>query len=123
LLRDIAAELVVLALLDAGQKPLWAAHATLAVNCFQYSEYDTTPWLFKDWEFLLLGTIARQGDGVVFSAVEATQIISSVVLRMVSTVGPNPLGTFRRQRGTSRSAINGSLPFALERNTLISNCE
>lgn len=75
---DVASEQVVLALLTAEQKPLWApklkgttVHATLAANCFQYSEYYTTPWPFKDREFLLLGTIFRQGDGIVFSAVDA----------------------------------------------------
>nr|WP_320048987.1 START domain-containing protein [uncultured Desulfuromonas sp.] len=75
---DVASEQVVLALLNAEQKPLWApklkgttVHATLAANCFQYSEYYTTPWPFKDREFLLLGTIVRQGDGIVFTAVDA----------------------------------------------------
>nr|WP_320114887.1 hypothetical protein [uncultured Desulfuromonas sp.] len=75
---DIAAEQIVLALLDAEQKPLWApklkgttVHATEAANCFQYSEYYTTPWPFKDREFLLLGTIVRQGNETVFSAIDA----------------------------------------------------
>ncbi|EAT16600.1 hypothetical protein HTZ97_09790 [Desulfuromonas acetoxidans] len=75
---NIASEQIVLALLEAEQKPLWApklkgttVHATLAANCFQYSEYYTTPWPFKDREFLLLGTIARQGETIVFSAVDA----------------------------------------------------
>jgi hypothetical protein len=75
---DSASEQIVLALLEAEQKPLWApklkgttVHATLVANCFQYSEYYTTPWPFKDREFLLLGTITRQGDSIVFSAVDA----------------------------------------------------
>ncbi|WP_316347546.1 START domain-containing protein [Desulfuromonas acetoxidans] len=75
---DSASEQIVLALLEAEQKPLWApklkgttVHATVAPNRFQYSEYYTTPWPFKDREFLLLGTITRQGETIVFSAVDA----------------------------------------------------
>jgi hypothetical protein len=75
---DVPSDQIVLALLDAEGKPLWApklkstsVHATVSPNHFLYSEYYTTPWPFKDREFLLLGTVAMAGDSIVFSAVDA----------------------------------------------------
>ncbi|PLX96093.1 MAG: hypothetical protein C0620_03155 [Desulfuromonas sp.] len=75
---DVPSDQIVLALLDAEGKPLWApklksttVHATLSPNRFLYSEYYTTPWPFKDREFLLLGTVAMADDSIVFSAVDA----------------------------------------------------
>lgn len=75
---DVPYQQVVMALVDVERKKLWAPklksiaiHAQLSHNEFEYSEYYTTPWPFKDREFLLLGTIRYQPDQVLFAAVDS----------------------------------------------------
>jgi hypothetical protein len=75
---DVPYQQVVMALVDVERKNLWAPklkstaiHAQLSTNEFEYSEYYTTPWPFKDREFLLLGTIRYQPDQVLFAAVDS----------------------------------------------------
>lgn len=74
---DTPYEQLVMALVDAERKPSWAPklkatriHNTLSPNSFEYSEYYTTPWPFKDREFLLSGTVSYTENKVVFSAVD-----------------------------------------------------
>ncbi|MFT5728711.1 MAG: hypothetical protein ACI8PB_002866 [Desulforhopalus sp.] len=69
---------VVMALVDVERKNSWApklksttVHNEKSANCFEYSEYYTTPWPYKDREFLLLGTVDYNGDRVLFSAVNS----------------------------------------------------
>jgi hypothetical protein len=75
---DLHCESIVMALVDAERKPGWAPklkataiHNMISSNRFEYSEYYTTPWPFKDREFLLLGTVIYDRDRVVFSAVNS----------------------------------------------------
>ena len=69
---------VVMALVDVERKNSWApklksttVHNEKSANCFEYSEYYTTPWPYKDREFLLLGTVDYNGDRILFSAVNS----------------------------------------------------
>ena len=66
---------IVMALMDAEHKNLWAAklkfttvHNKISTSSFEYSEYYTTPWPFYDREFLLLGTVEYKKDRVLFTA-------------------------------------------------------
>lgn len=66
---------IVMALMDAEHKNLWApklkfttVHNKISPNSFEYSEYYTTPWPFYDREFLLLGTVEYKKDRVLFAA-------------------------------------------------------
>jgi hypothetical protein len=72
---DVPYERIIMALVDAERKPLWAPklkattiHSQISSNRFEYSEYYKTPWPFKDREFLLIGTVAYERNRVVFSA-------------------------------------------------------
>lgn len=78
---EVPYESLVMALVDAERKPSWAPklkntrlHNTIAPNTFEYSEYYTTPWPFKDREFLLHGNVVYEEDRVVFSAVDSENI-------------------------------------------------
>lgn len=69
---------IVMALVDAERKNIWAPklksttfHSQISANCFEYSEYYTTPWPFKDREFLLKGTVSYLPDRVLFKAVNS----------------------------------------------------
>jgi len=75
---DIPYQKIVMALVDVERKNNWAPklkstaiHAQLSANEFEYSEYYTTPWPFKDREFLLRGTITYRPDQVLFAAVDS----------------------------------------------------
>jgi len=75
---DVPYQQVVMALVDVERKNQWAPklkstaiHAQLSANTFEYSEYYTTPWPFKDREFLLLGTIRYEPHQVLFAAVDS----------------------------------------------------
>jgi len=77
-LLDVSYDKIVMALVDAERKPQWApklkataVHNQISTNCFEYSEYYTTPWPFKDREFLLSGTVSYQHDRIVFAAVNS----------------------------------------------------
>jgi len=74
---DVPYQKIVMALVDVEHKHDWAPklksstiHAQLSSNEFEYSEYYTTPWPFKDREFLLRGTITYQPGQVLFAAVD-----------------------------------------------------
>lgn len=69
---------VVMALVDVERKNNWApklksttVHNEKSANSFEYSEYYTTPWPYKDREFLLLGTVEYIRDRILFSAVNS----------------------------------------------------
>ena len=75
---DVPYQKIVMALVDVERKNDWAPklksaaiHAQLSANEFEYSEYYTTPWPFKDREFLLRGTITYRPDQVLFAAVDS----------------------------------------------------
>jgi len=75
---DVPYQKIVMALVDVERKNDWAPklkstaiHAKLSANEFEYSEYYTTPWPFKDREFLLRGTITYRPDQVLFAAVDS----------------------------------------------------
>jgi hypothetical protein len=75
---DVPYQKIVMALVDVERKNMWAPklkstaiHSQLSANKFEYSEYYTTPWPFKDREFLLLGTISYQPNQVLFAAVDS----------------------------------------------------
>jgi hypothetical protein len=77
-LLDVSYEKIVMTLVDAERKAQWAPklkataiHNQISTNCFEYSEYYTTPWPFKDREFLLTGTISYQRDRIVFTAINS----------------------------------------------------
>lgn len=69
---------IVMALVDVERKNSWApklksttVHNEKSTNSFEYSEYYTTPWPYKDREFLLLGTVEYETDHILFSAVNS----------------------------------------------------
>ena len=75
---DVPYQKIVMALVDVERKNDWAPklksttiHAQLSANEFEYSEYYTTPWPFKDREFLLRGTVTYRPDQVLFAAVDS----------------------------------------------------
>jgi len=75
---DVPYQKIVMALVDVERKNDWAPklksttiHAQYSTNEFEYSEYYTTPWPFKDREFLLRGTITYQARQVLFAAVDS----------------------------------------------------
>lgn len=75
---DVPYQKIVMALVDVERKGVWAPklksttiHSQLSANDFEYSEYYTTPWPFKDREFLLRGTITYQPGQVLFAAVDS----------------------------------------------------
>lgn len=75
---DVPYQKIVMALVDVERKNDWAPklkstaiHDQLSANEFEYSEYYTTPWPFKDREFLLRGSITYRPDQVLFAAVDS----------------------------------------------------
>jgi len=75
---DVPYQKIVMALVDVERKNDWAPklkeatiHAQYSTNEFEYSEYYTTPWPFKDREFLLRGTITYHAGQVLFAAVDS----------------------------------------------------
>ena len=65
---DIPFDKVLMALVNTEKKHAWAPklkkvkiHNELSVDRYEFSEYYKTPWPFYDREFLLLGTIRKEG--------------------------------------------------------------
>jgi len=76
---NIPYQKIVMALVDAENKNIWAPklkfttiHNEISTNHFEYSEYYTTPWPFYDREFLLVGTVEYKSDRILFSAQNST---------------------------------------------------
>ncbi len=76
---DTPFQKIVMALVDAEKKHLWAPklksstmHSEQSANQFKFSEYYTTPWPFDDREFLLTGSVIYEQNRVVFSAVDSS---------------------------------------------------